>query len=80
MQKLTGYGETSRRIDGVLRLVEYVRDSNGVVWARVKGGKWAREATQDLSAPDSIVYKGVEWCVHPHGLELKTKLVRLPKV
>ena len=76
MAKLSGYVDGHRRVDGALCMVEYVRTSEGVIWSRVKGSKWTLESSQDVT---EIAYKGNTWCVHPRGLELKSKLVRLPK-
>lgn len=76
MSKLTGYSQSHRRIDGMLCMVEYVRTEDGSVWARVKGKKWVKETVQSVS---ERLYKGEEWCVHPRGLELKSKSTRLPK-
>jgi len=72
---LSGYGESARRVDGVLKLVEYVRTEHGFVYSRIKNEKWIKESHQNVN---EAYYKGMKWCVHKKGLEIKTKLVRLP--
>lgn len=80
MAKVTGNCEGTRRVDGVLSVVEFVRTESGEVFARTTGrmgkGKWTLDGVCDQ---DAAHYRGNTWSTHPTVLEFCSKY-RLPKV
>lgn len=76
---VTGVFRSHRKVNGIMTVVEYVRDESGKAYFRVRDGrfkgKWTFDGTSSVEAPS---YKGGTWMTGPGLLSLYAK-VRLPK-